>query len=501
MIIVKVQYPEIKRDTVRFFWHTNKTISLFKKNDFYFKYEGLNIEKFPIEVYWNTFLALMVPMFNICKEDVLFIFPHSIPSFMAETWINFHNASKITIFPLSDKPSIELKTNGDNSNSKVGTLFGGGKDSGCTFSILSEIYGIKDILLISYVFGHDKYSINKFDNRRENLLLNPLKKDFNVKIQKIISDFQSILTNESHIYSPHTALFTGTVLPVIIKYNISLLTHSNEFINYTTGYYNSNVTKFNFRRSRPEYDNYLSQRINSFFKTHVSINNLSYAISDFVAFKILAKRYPHILKYIMMCETTGNPNIKWCGNCYKCAKYVYYSLYTGHEQYDIDIDYFFSKSSYIKNILKNTKDLKPAENGNYPWHPSIGYSEGFNHIIASINPKDVRKRTSQRGYRNFLILKYRYGNKKFPIYESFIQPAFKKLSLPFSKEIEEIITTHCPAIKDIPKYFIIENIKTTIDYNLNCHIPKIFNVNHPYEKCENVNHKFIERIEEFDKKI
>ncbi|PAB59575.1 hypothetical protein [Anaeromicrobium sediminis] len=481
MITVRVQWPEIKKDTVRFFWHTNKTVPLFRKNNFYFKYEGLNIEKMPIEVYWNAFLALMIPVFNICKEDVLFIFPHSIPSFMAETWINFHSASNITISPLSDKSSIELSTNHDNStnvNSKVGVLFGGGKDSSCTFSILSEVHGIENILLISYVFGYDKYATNKIDKRRENMILNPLKKDLNVKIQKIVSDFQSTLKDQSAFYSPHTALFTGTVLPVIIKYNISLLTHSNEFVNYSTGIYNSNITRFNFRLSRPEYDNYLSARINSFFKTDVSIKNISYSLSDLASFKILAQRYPHILKHIMMCETIENPNIKWCKNCFKCAKYVFYSLYTGHEQHDIDIDYFFSKSSYIKDVLESTKNLQPTENGNYPFHPSIGYFETFYHMMASINPEDVKKRTSQKGYRNFMILKNRYGNKKFPVYDSFIEPAFKKLSLPFSKEIRKIITTHCPEIEKLPEYFLLEGIKVTIDYNLNCHVPKIFNVNH-----------------------
>ncbi|MCT4595563.1 MAG: hypothetical protein N4A57_15045 [Anaeromicrobium sp.] len=500
MIIVGVQWPEIKKDTVKFLWHTNKTIPLFKKNNFYFRYEGLNIEKMPIEVYWNTFLALMVPMFNLCKEDVLFIFPHSIPSFMAETWIDFHNASNISIFPLSDKPSKELATINNNSttvNSKVGILFGGGKDSSCTFSILSELYGIEDILLISYVFGHDESAINKINQRRENMILKPLKKDSNVNIQKIISDFQSTLTNQSHIYIPHTALFTGSVLPVIIKYNISLLTHSNEFISYTTGHYNSKVTQFNFKRSRPEYDSYLSQRINSFFRTDLSIKNFSYFISDLVAFKLLAHRYPHILKHIMMCETTENPKAKWCKNCHKCAVYVYYSLYTGHEQHDIDIDYFFSESSYIKNILKSTKNLKPTENGNYPWHPCIGYLESFSHIIASINPEEVRKRTSPKGYRNFLIIKSRYGNKKFPIYESFIQPAFKKLSLPFSKKIRKIITTQCAEIKEMPEYFNIRNGKATIDYNLNCHIPKIFIKNHEKNTyLHSVSNKLLQGIEE-----
>ncbi|MTI71475.1 MAG: hypothetical protein FH751_14610 [Firmicutes bacterium] len=499
MIIIGVKWPEINKDTVRFFWSSNEKNPLFKKNNFYFKYEGLNIEKMPKEVFWNTFLSVMIPIFDLSKEDVLFIFPESIPSFLAETWIDFHSAANITIFPLSDK-KVNLNSNSKVSkpkNSKVGILFGGGKDSSYAFSVLSEIYGIENTLLISYVFGYNEKAIARVNKRRENMVLKPLKEELNVKVQRVISDIQASLKNPKDIYRTNIVLFTGTVLPVILKYDISLLTHSNEFISFTTGYYDSNgsnVTKFNFRRSRPEYDNYLSERSNSFFKTNLSIKNINYFISGLVAFKLLAKRYPHVLKHILMCETIGNPNKKWCKNCDKCATYVLYSLYTGYEQGEIDIDYFFSESPYIKNILESTKNLEPNEDGNYPWHPSIGYFGRFSNVMASIDPEDVRKRTSLKGFNNFMTIRKRYGNKKLPIYESLIIPAFEKISPPYAEEIKKIITTYCPELNNIPEYLNKKNIKTTLDYSLSCEIPKVFKVNHGKKYLDNVSNTLLKEI-------
>lgn len=483
---VTVNFPKIENDTVTFSWHTDKDVPFFKKEDFYIKYEGLNIENMPKEIFWNAFLALMVPIYKLSQEEVVFIFPKSISEFIAETWINYHSAGNIIVLPLYENTSVELYKNNISSkglNSKIGILFGGGKDSTYSFSVLSELYGMENTVLISYVYPTNINSINKVDLRREKFILKNLRKDFNVKIQKVITDFLGTVAKPEYSYAPHIAIYTGTILPVILKYNLTILTHNTEFLDYATGNFNSTKINFHHIRSRPEYSNYISTRTNSFFNTNVSIINLSYFLSETAAFKILVKGYPNIFKYIMMCESTSSLDTKWCLNCRKCCEYVLYSLCYDNKNPEIDYDYFFTKSPFISKIINSNADLKSLdnENSNYPWSPELGspyHYESFCHVLASINQEEVSKKVSEKGFQNFMVLKNRYGNIKYPIYEGFIEPAFKKLNPPLIKRFQEIVTKYCPPIKEPPEFLYIGNNKVTIDYTLNCHINQIFNKEH-----------------------
>lgn len=501
MMILKIGNPEILNDTVIFQWNSNKHIPVFNKNTFHIKYQGLNIEDLPIDVFWSVFLSLMVPIVNSIDEESLFLFPKSIPKHVAETWINFHEASKITIYPISEKSykeSLLSKVKKKVSTSKsyeAAVLFGGGKDSTYAYSLLAEILGINNVLLISYVYSWSQDAMSKVDKRRDNFMLTPLKRDLNTKIQKIISDFAAILTDFTKIQIPNVSLFTGPALPVIIKYDVQLLTHTNEFSSYRISDNETNDPDFNFKRSRPEYDYYLSERTNDYYNTSFSINNLSYFLSGPAAFKIITERYPHMTKYISMCESIGNPNRRWCQNCRKCAEYVLYSLCYKNDQKYINVNYFFSEGQYIRNLLENSRNLIPLteKHENYPWVSSFSASVHFEsvcHAIASIDPGYVRNRTSDKAFNNFMLLKSRYGNKKFPLHESFIEPAFNQLNLPYADIIKKIVTHHLSVFKESLIYYYRGNDVCKVDYNVKCEIPNIFSKNHGnfnLSKLENIN--------------
>lgn len=489
MITLKIEKPNISNDTVWFQWSSDKNVPVFKRNSFYIKYDGLNIEDIPLDVFWSVFLSLMVPLVNTLDEDSLFLFPEKLPRYVAETWINFHGANKITIRPISKEKTInlsKLKSKKDSKSNKkyeAAVLYGGGKDSTYAYSVLSEILGTKNVLIISYVYSWSQEAISKVDKRRDNFMLNPLKKDFNSQIQKIISNFTAILTNFTSVQVPHVAIYTGPALPVLIKYNVKLLTHTNELISYRINKNEFNEESFNYERSRPEYDNYLSERTNNYFKTNFAISNLSYFLSGPAAFKIIAERYPNMLNHISMCEFIGNPNRRWCQSCRKCAEYVLYSLHNKYDQKNINLNYFFTKGSYVRNLLKNSENLShlTSEHGNYPWIPYLDtdtHYEPMCNAIASIDPIYVRERTSDRGFNNFMLLKSRYGNKEFPYQESLIDSAFKQLKLPYSDKIRTIVSNHCKIVKEPIIYLYKGNNLVKIDYTAKCPIPEIFSENH-----------------------
>lgn len=481
MLSVYVAPLDIAEDTVSFQWESNKEVPIFKKNNFYFRYEGINIENTSSKVHWNSFLSLMLPLLKQVNEQVVLTLPEAIPCDIVETWMNYHEVSNVKVFPLINEPSNleEDRKNMQQDSSKIGILYGGGKDSSFTLSMLSEIYGIENIVLISYVFPMDKNATEKIDLRRDKFILEPLKNELGVKYQKIYTDFRATLVDQATANHVHTALYTGTAVPVIQEYNLSLVTYSYEFILYWTHYYKSEERKFGFKRSRPEFDDYISQRTNASFNTSFAIKNFNYFISETVAFKVLGQRYPYMLKYLLMCETTSDTNTKWCRKCHKCAEYALYSLCYQLEQKEIDYEDFFTNSPYIQRVLEKTENAPILEGeGNCQWDiavVSIGHYQSFCHIIGSIDPEYVKGKVSQSAFDNFMKLKSRFGKRTYPIFEGIIQPAFEVLNPPKAKEIKQILLEHCSLVTEMPEYLLRGNAKIGIDYNARSEISTIFN--------------------------
>jgi len=479
MIIVNVSLPKVKFDTVQFTWTDSKKVPFFKKNTYFIRYEGINIEKHQLDYFWYSFLSIMVPIYSFCEEDVLFKFPTPIPSNIAELWINYHNAKNIYIYPLKESSSSFKYTEGYMEN-KIGILFGGGKDSTYAFSILSEIYGKENIVLLSYVLPYMENTMDKHDKRRDAFILNPLKNKTNVKIQKVYSDFYSNLTKQSYKYSTHIAIYLGTLLPVLFKHNLNSITFSYEFLAYRTGLYGNSAINFNYRRSRPEYTKYVSSKTSEIINKNINIVNFNYYFSELCSFKVLAKRYPERLKNILMCEHITEMK-KYCMNCTKCATYVFLSMYFDNKYLDIDLNNFFENGKYIKSVLNLTDGPNTPRNeyNNCLWtneFSSNSHYESTCHLIASLDLDKYKNILSEKAFENLLKLKERFGNMLSPAFESFIEPAFECVSPPIPNEVRDIVTKYCPSVNKLPEYFYVRNEKATIDYNLICNIEDIFNI-------------------------
>lgn len=479
MVIVNVNIPNIKFDTVTFSWTNSKKVPFFKRNSYFIKYEGIDIKNHPLNLFWYSFLSIMIPVYSLCEEEVIFKFPTPIPSNIAELWINYHNAKNIYIYPLKEtQSSFNYKEGYMEKN--IGILFGGGKDSTYAFSVLNEVYGKDNIVLLSYVLPYMEGTITKHDRRRDVFVLNPLKNKLNIKVQKVYTDFYCNITKQSYKYSTHIAIYLGTLLPVLFKYNLMSITFSYEFLVYRTGLFGKDELIFNYKRSRPEYVKYVAEKTSEIINKNLNIINFNYYISEIAAFKVLANRYPERLKNILMCEHITQMK-KYCMNCNKCATYVFLSMYYGNEYLDIDLNEFLENSKYIENVLKATDgpNIPRNEYNNYLWikefSPQSHY-ESLCHTISSIDIDEYKSILSQKSLINLSKLKERFGNKKFPLYESFIEPAFKRVNPPIPNEVRDIVSKYCTPVDELPKYFYVENSKVTIGYDKICNITDVFNI-------------------------
>lgn len=477
MHVVTVNIPKINYDTINFYWKDSKEVPFFKRNSFYIKYQGIDIESIPMEYCWYAFLSIMIPVYSFCQEDVVFRFPSPVSTDIARLWINYHDAEDIIIEPLIKvNKDFEIKVNHKETN--VGILFGGGKDSTYALSVLDEVYGTNNIVILSYVLPYIDNIMKKHDERRDAFLLNPLKEKMNVRIQKIYTNFYANLTKLDYKYSTHIAIYCGTLLPVLLHYKISLVTFSYEFLSYITGVYNSDELILYFKRSRPEYTEYISNITGRIINTQIDFVNFNYCISEIGSFKVIAERYPENLQNILMCENISEMK-KWCLNCNKCGTYVLLSMCYGNKYMNIDINDFFENSGYINKLINriNNNIYERNEDNNYPWVeelcPAFHY-ESHCHIVASIDLEKYKKLLSAKAFNNLKIIKDKFGNKKYPVHESFIEPAFRKISPPVPQEVKEVATKHCLAIERLPEYFKIEDSKYIIDYSLRCDIPDVF---------------------------
>ena len=461
MIIVNVEYPISQNDTVSFVWRADKPMPVFNQETFYVKYEGMNIENYNIEVYWEIFLSTLIPIFNLSEEPVELIFPECIPIYLAETWINYHMATNVKITPLCDRTMIkENKRNSIQDNATVGLLYGGGKDSACSFAMFSELYGVENMLLISYVAPHDRNIFVKDEIRRKRLLLEPLQEELNVKVQTVITDIRAVITDNDTAKHMHIAMFVGPALPIIIHYNLSILTFSYEFDLYWTSCHTTGRKKFYFMLSRPEFCNYISERTNKQFCTDFLLINPNFSFSNLIAFKILANRYPYMIKHLLMCEDTSDIDEKWCYSCDKCAKFALYCLYYWRGEDLIDISRVLTQSPIFKRALS----------------PEGLLENSYCNILASIEPEYVAQRVSEEAFAVFMALREKFSKWANPSFESFITPAFEKLAIPqpLSDNLKNIITTYCPELNEVQPYLFSGRLWVDIDYNLNSDVPDVF---------------------------
>jgi hypothetical protein len=461
LITVTVEYPILQKDTINYVWHANEHIPFFKQEKFYVKYEGMNIENFSIEVYWQIFLSTLIPIFNLSEEPVVLIFPESIPSYLAETWINYHLATNVKIAPLSDKGITKVDTcDSIQDNARVGLLYGGGKDSACAFTMFSELYGVENMLLISYVAPHDRNLFVSDDIRRRQLLLEPLQEELNVKVQTVITDIRAIMIGSDTAKHIHLAMFMGPALPIIIHYNLSILTFSYEFDLYWTSSHTTGRKKFYFSLSRPEFCNYISKRTNTLFGTNFILINPNFSFSNLVAFKILASRYPYMIKHLLMCEDTSDINEKWCYSCDKCAKFALYCLYYWRGEEFIDISRALTQSPIFNRALS----------------PEGLLENSYCNIVASIDPEYVAQKVSEEAFAVFMALREKFSKWANPSFESFIAPAFEKLALPqpLGDNLKSIITEYAPVLTEVQPYLFGGRLWVDIDYSLTCDIPNTF---------------------------
>ncbi|WP_158074711.1 hypothetical protein, partial [Basilea psittacipulmonis] len=160
--------------------------------------------------------------------------------------------------------------------------------------------------------------------------------------------------------------------------------------------------QFGFKRSQHSYIEYISNFYSLFFaQNELNIFNANQHMTELSSFGYLVKTKPDFYKTLVMCESTVNPNEKWCCSCSKCGEFVLYSMYYNLKQNDIDMDWFFSESKWIKKIIEKIS-LQPK--GSFIQGSTFFlHFDSFKFILNSLYERKVSFK-SEQAQINFNLL-------------------------------------------------------------------------------------------------
>src|SRR6476620_1351414 len=99
---VWVDLPEVEGETVRFRWRQDRENHVQPENEFFFRYEHIDLGAFSTELLYEIFLALELRPLTAYDEPVELIFPLPISRYSVDFWIAYHGADNVLVTPLRD---------------------------------------------------------------------------------------------------------------------------------------------------------------------------------------------------------------------------------------------------------------------------------------------------------------------------------------------------------------------------------------------------------------
>lgn len=389
MNIVYLKRPTITNNRVNFSWASTSAINNCFFQDFYVEYPGIDLNESNISDHYNTALGILLSSFYKTDEEAIFMCEDEIPEWMASLWISYHSCDKVRIFPLEENSSKEIfRETKTTKKPHVGILFGGGKDSMFTLDLFRKILPNDKITLLSFTIPDLHVSLDELEIRRHKYALLPAMESYDVETCTVRTNVRGRFQNTLHI-----ELYLACLLPVIRALEITDLTFSYEYCHYWAQS-SSGREQLDFKRSMPEYTELVSRAYSRHLDIKLSIFNSNHCMTELSSFGYFVDSLKKKRTKIMMCESTGSTDKKWCCSCTKCAEFVLYSLFYGYDQKEININEFFKNSPYIKDVIFKIYNLEKMlgknSNLNEMYFPKLTadfHYDSFRFVLSSFKGK------------------------------------------------------------------------------------------------------------------
>lgn len=172
--------PCVADDTVVFRWTQSEPNPYQQTNEFFLRYEGVDLDDFSPLLLLEIFLGLQLGVFAVDERPVEVVLPLPVPRPTVDFWRAYHDAAFVSVGPVTEAAGYSPWRNdpitvGDRRS--VAVFFGGGKDSTLTACLVSELLGRDDVLVIQYVVpSHPGPDIAaRVERRQDALMLRPVR--------------------------------------------------------------------------------------------------------------------------------------------------------------------------------------------------------------------------------------------------------------------------------------------------------------------------------------
>jgi len=470
---VWVEKPLIEGDSVTFQWTQSEANHFQRENSFSFRYEGLRLEVFSIELFYEIFLALQLRVFSAYHEAVTVHFPTPVPAFTAAFWSAYHNSERVMVTPISEfggyrpwvgEPVLVTQPR------KAAVFFGGGKDSTLATCLFSEIYGANDVVLIQFVgpLRNDPKLTRYLEERQERLMLKPATEQFGVATQRGWTNYQAIFREEGYALRPHLELYTVGALPTLLAWGVEISTFTANWTIMSTERRRTGKWVYRYAPSRPTALVAQSKHYRATLGVPITVTNVVLPFHGLAAHLLLTKRYPKTIDQIVPCTLAG-VDMRWCYHCIKCVLFALSCFATRTTTPDFDFDYFWRESKFVKRSMELAESgVENSMFGNVPWSRAFfigsrGYIMGC-HIVARIDLSNLPIELTVDALANLTTFHAMYGNTLFPDQEAIPRIALDLLGEELGNRIGIIASQHMEIVDRIPQPTFSGS--TPIEYSL-----------------------------------
>ncbi|MGR3808555.1 hypothetical protein [Pasteurella testudinis] len=336
-----IKKPTINGGKVVFSWATDYDQQP-SADSIYVDYDGIDISQVPIEAHYNTIIGLLLNKLIDLPYETVVVTEDAVPGDMIDFWLSYHDLDLVRFANVSDK-SV-LKGAKSSSGNEIGILYGGGKDSYYALDTFSKNPAIDKIKLLSFVIPDAHVNEKQLEERRDKLIAGPILDEYNVEFIKIRTSARAVIKGY------HMELYLAPLGVLVWLDMMNFVTFSYEYCHYFIPKGNAS---FGFERSQLSHMQNISKfYTKTFSPSSFAVFNANQHMTELSSFGYLAKNNPEFYQSLVMCESTVDVDKKWCCSCTKCAEFVLFSMYYNLPQQDINLDWFFTESGWIKKVLK-----------------------------------------------------------------------------------------------------------------------------------------------------
>jgi len=469
--VIRLEMPSVDGERVTYRWTEPDTSPFQRASSFELVYPGVPLAAFSMELLVEIFISLQWKVFGLHKAPVRVELPVTMPRASIAWWQKFSDAPLVDATPLGDAPySAWARGPVVREPRSVALFFGGGKDSTLGRSVLGEIRGEEEVLLIQFVqpMVRVKGERDRLRARQRNLIIEPALRGTRLAAAGVETDFIVTMHGPGWAARPHTNLYTIAALPVLLHRGVKAAFMSIEMTAYWCRTEEDGAQSFGFARSRPEVYAGQSAHLAAVAGVDIEYGNTSAPISELGSYRILLERYPAAFERIVMCGV-GEIDRRWCMKCKKCAEYVFFGLVCGRRHDDIDYRRFWTESTHIQKLLElaASSPARHPETGNLLWQKGVSttyHVASFSHAMAALRSARVQALLPAEARDATDRLTAAWGNRAFEAVEWVSADAVELVDRPLMRAMAAIFAQHLPLKSGPFRGLPFQNSMVDLDY-------------------------------------